>query len=214
LKQKTNKASRGCCRKQNKKPIQKEKQQTFDEPSFPIARHCCLLPAIIIMFLSRRSNCLWLLVILVIPSFTLTLSCQKTKVLWTIKKYLCRSSLSLSLSLSLSACVQLSTPKSKETQMEPCVTKESYPKIQGNPNGTLCHKRELSVKSPCFHLVFGPGFTPYLLFQWYLQSKGNFSSSTLMWQISLLCVHNKSDTLKFQSYTITNNPKKALNPKP
>jgi hypothetical protein len=148
----------------------------------------CFLP-FIIMFLSRRSNCLWLLVILVIPSFTLTLSCQKTKVLWTIKKYLCRSSLSLSLSL--------------------CLCPTLNPKIQGNPNGTLCHKRELSVKSPCFHLVFGPGFTPYLLFQWYLQSKGNFSSSTLMWQISLLCVHNKSDTLKFQSYTITNNPKKA-----
>jgi hypothetical protein len=135
LKQKTNKASRGCCRKQNKKPIQKEKQQTFDEPSFPIARHCCLLPAIIIMFLSRRSNCLWLLVILVIPSFTLTLSCQKTKVLWTIKKYLCRSSLSLSLSL--------------------CLCPTLNPKIQGNPNGTLCHKRELSQnpRKPKWNLV-------------------------------------------------------------
>jgi len=29
---------------------------------------------------------------------------------------------------------------------------------------------ELSVKSPCLHPVFGPAFTPYPLFQWYLQS--------------------------------------------
>ncbi len=30
---------------------------------------------------------------------------------------------------------------------------------------------ELSVKSPCVHLIFGPAFTTYLLFQWYQQSK-------------------------------------------
>jgi hypothetical protein len=85
-----------------------------------------LLPAIIIMFLSRRSN-LSVAACHTCDSFLHSDSqWQKTKVLWTIKKYLCRSSLSLSLSLSLCACVQLSTPKSKETQMEPCVTKESY----------------------------------------------------------------------------------------
>jgi len=30
---------------------------------------------------------------------------------------------------------------------------------------------ELSVKSPSLHPVFGPVFTPYPLFQWYLQNK-------------------------------------------
>jgi hypothetical protein len=29
---------------------------------------------------------------------------------------------------------------------------------------------ELSVKSPCLHPEFGPAFTPYPFFQWYLQS--------------------------------------------
>ncbi len=170
----------------------------------------CFLPLSSCFFQGEAIVCGCLSYLWFLPS--LWLSVAKKQKFSEPSKSICAEALSLS--LSLSACVQLSTPKSKETQMEPCVTKESYPKIQGNPNGTLCHKRELSVKSPCFHLVFGPGFTPYLLFQWYLQSKGNFSSSTLMWQISLLCVHNKSDTLKFQSYTITNNPKKALNPKP
>jgi hypothetical protein len=32
---------------------------------------------------------------------------------------------------------------------------------------------ELSLKSPCFHPVFGPAFTPYPLSQWYPQSKEN-----------------------------------------
>ncbi len=147
LKQKTNKASRGC-RKQ--KPIQKEKQQTFDEPSFQLPGIAA--SAIFIMF-QGTSNCLWLLVMLVIPSFSLTLSAQK-KFSEPSSKSICAAALSLS--LSLSACVQLSTPKSKESQ-----------------NGTLCHIIDLSVKSPCFHPVFGPAFTPHPLFQWYPRSKGN-----------------------------------------
>jgi hypothetical protein len=37
------------------------------------------------------------------------------------------------------------------------------------------HILELFVKSSCFlHPVFGPPFTPYSLFQWYLQSKEIF----------------------------------------
>ncbi len=34
----------------------------------------------------------------------------------------------------------------------------------------LWHMLELSVKSTCFHALFGPAFTPYPLFQWYLQN--------------------------------------------
>jgi hypothetical protein len=30
---------------------------------------------------------------------------------------------------------------------------------------------ELFAKSPCFHPIFGPPFTPYTLFKWYTQSK-------------------------------------------
>jgi hypothetical protein len=30
---------------------------------------------------------------------------------------------------------------------------------------------EFSVKSPCLHPIFWPAFTPYPLFQWYVQSK-------------------------------------------
>jgi len=30
---------------------------------------------------------------------------------------------------------------------------------------------EIYVNSPCLYHVFGPAFTPYPLFQWYLQSK-------------------------------------------
>ncbi len=36
------------------------------------------------------------------------------------------------------------------------------------------NNREILVlpgKQPCFHPVFGPPFTPYPLFQWYLQSR-------------------------------------------
>jgi len=33
---------------------------------------------------------------------------------------------------------------------------------------------ELSVKSPCLHLVFGHAFISYPLFQWYPQSKENW----------------------------------------
>jgi hypothetical protein len=36
---------------------------------------------------------------------------------------------------------------------------------------------DLSVKQPCLHPVFGPPFTPYPLFQWYLQSKDIFIKS-------------------------------------
>jgi hypothetical protein len=31
--------------------------------------------------------------------------------------------------------------------------------------------KELSIKSPCLHPVFGPAFIPYPLFQWYRQNK-------------------------------------------
>jgi hypothetical protein len=37
-------------------------------------------------------------------------------------------------------------------------------------NGS-CVQGKLCVKSPCLHPVFGPAFTPYPLFHWYLQSK-------------------------------------------
>jgi hypothetical protein len=36
---------------------------------------------------------------------------------------------------------------------------------------------ELSGKSPCLHLVFGPAFTPYALSEWYLPSKEIFIKS-------------------------------------
>ncbi len=55
-----------------------------------------------------------------------------------------------------------------------------YIHFQYVPNGKACYKdiminvimkRKASLKSPCLHPVFGPVFTPYPLFQWYLQSK-------------------------------------------
>jgi hypothetical protein len=121
-----------------------------------------LLPAIIIMFLSRRSNLSvaachtcdsFLHSDSQLPKNKSSLNHQKV----SVQKLSLLQKLSLYLSLSLCLCL--------------CPTLN--PKIQGNPNGTLCHKRELSAKSPSFHPIFGPGFTPYPLFQWYLQSKGN-----------------------------------------
>jgi hypothetical protein len=38
-------------------------------------------------------------------------------------------------------------------------------------------KRKATLKSPCLHPVFGPVFTPYPLFPWYLQSKDIFIKS-------------------------------------
>jgi len=40
---------------------------------------------------------------------------------------------------------------------------------------------ELSVMSPCLRPVFGPGFTPYPLFQWYPQSKEILLAMSQIW---------------------------------
>jgi hypothetical protein len=40
---------------------------------------------------------------------------------------------------------------------------------------------ELSINSPCLHPVFGPAFTPYPLFQWYLQSIEILLNLSMKW---------------------------------
>ncbi len=39
------------------------------------------------------------------------------------------------------------------------------------------HILDLSIKSPYFHYVFGPSFTPYPLSQWYLQKQFSYIKS-------------------------------------
>jgi len=45
------------------------------------------------------------------------------------------------------------------------------PSWKPNVFAQILHLIELSVKSPCLDPVFEPAFTPYMLFQWYPQSK-------------------------------------------
>jgi hypothetical protein len=48
---------------------------------------------------------------------------------------------------------------------------ESVPVVIPEKIGRLDRTLGLSAKELCLHPVFGPPFTPYPLFQWYLQSK-------------------------------------------
>jgi hypothetical protein len=114
---------------------------------FVFCQALLLLPYII-MF-QRRSNCLWLLVILVIPSFSLTLSVPKKSSLNHHQKVSVQQlSLSIYLSLSLSASVQLSTPKSKETQKWNLVSQNRV-----IPNVTLFSPCLCLWACCCFHPI-------------------------------------------------------------
>jgi hypothetical protein len=116
---------------QKAKPIQKEKQQTFDEPSFQLPG----IAAASAMLSCFKEKQLSVAACHTCDSFLQSDSLPKKR-FSEPSKSICAAALSLSLSL--------------------CLYPTLNPKIQGKPNGTLCHKIELSIKSPCLWACFHP----------------------------------------------------------
>jgi hypothetical protein len=71
------------------------------------------------------------------------------------------------------------SPCKGQTPFSPYPTHKEHSKKQFTVH--MEHTLELSVMSPCLRPVFGPGFTPYPLFQWYPQSKEILLALSRIW---------------------------------